>query len=140
MQRAALLTKRVFHEKAKGTVSKDDKSPVTIGDFGAQALIISALKANFPEDEIVAEEEADSLRTDANLKETIWGFVKPTKLDDAAAEEKIGGPIKDVDSMLDLIDRGKNAGGAKGRIWAIDPIDGTNNFFHFHPDLRGAFD
>ena len=36
VQRAARLTKRVFHEKAKGTVSKDDKSPVTIGDFGAQ--------------------------------------------------------------------------------------------------------
>lgn len=132
VQRAAILTKRVFNEKAKGTVSKDDKSPVTIGDFGAQALIISALQANFPQDEIVAEEEADSLRTDTNLKETIWGFVKPTKLDDAAAEKTLGGPIKDVDSMLDLIDRGKSAGGAKGRIWAIDPIDGTKGF------LRGG--
>ncbi len=33
VQRATILTKKVFHEKAKGTVSKDDKSPVTIGDF-----------------------------------------------------------------------------------------------------------
>ncbi len=73
VQRAAILTKRVFHEKAKGTVSKDDKSPVTIGDFGAQALIIAALKHNFPEDEIVAEEEAAQLREDANLRSTIWG-------------------------------------------------------------------
>src|ERR1700709_2585959 len=40
VQRASILTKKVFHEKAKGTVSKDDASPVTIGDFGAQALII----------------------------------------------------------------------------------------------------
>lgn len=132
VQRAAILTKRVFHEKAKGTVSKDDKSPVTIGDFGAQALIISALKANFPQDEIVAEEEADTLRTDEKLKESIWELVKSTKLDDANAEGIIGGAIKDVESMLDLIDEGKSKGGASGRIWAIDPIDGTKGF------LRGG--
>jgi len=132
VQRAAILTKRVFHEKAKGTVSKDDKSPVTIGDFGAQALIISALQASFPQDEIVAEEEADTLRDDAALQDTVWGFVRPTELTDAAAEHLLGGPIKDVGSMLDLIDLGKSKGGNKGRIWAIDPIDGTKGF------LRGG--
>jgi hypothetical protein len=30
VQRAAILTKRVFHEKAKGTVDKNDKSPVRL--------------------------------------------------------------------------------------------------------------
>lgn len=132
VQRAAILTKRVFHEKAKGTVSKDDKSPVTIGDFGAQALIIAALRHHFPTDEIVAEEEADQLRTDANLRDTIWGFVQNAKLDDPAAEEKLGGPIPNVDAMLDLLDQGKSNGGAQGRIWTIDPIDGTKGF------LRGG--
>jgi len=48
VQRATILTKLVFHEKAKGSISKDDKSPVTIGDFGAQALIIAAIKHAFP--------------------------------------------------------------------------------------------
>ena len=43
VQRACLLTKRVFHEKSKGELAKDDKSPVTKGDFGAQALIIKAM-------------------------------------------------------------------------------------------------
>ncbi|KAM7192903.1 3'-phosphoadenosine 5'-phosphatase [Rhypophila sp. PSN 637] len=132
VQRAAILTKRVFHEKAKGTVSKDDKSPVTIGDFGAQALIISALKANFPTDEIVAEEESATLRTDASLRDQIWELVKSTKLDDPAAEALLGGSIKDADAMLDIIDLGNSKGGAKGRIWAIDPIDGTKGF------LRGG--
>ncbi|KAG8170052.1 hypothetical protein KVR01_000797 [Diaporthe batatas] len=132
VQRATILTKRVFHERAKGTVSKDDKSPVTIGDFGAQALIISALKANFPEDEIVAEEEAEMMRSDANLKQIVWDLVSSTKLDDPAAEEALGGPIKDVDSMLDIIDKGNSKGGNKGRVWAIDPIDGTKGF------LRGG--
>ncbi|KAI0973289.1 3',5'-bisphosphate nucleotidase [Xylaria arbuscula] len=132
VQRAAILTKRVFHEKAKGTVSKDDKSPVTIGDFGAQALIIAALKHNFPEDEIVAEEEAAQLRQDANLRATVWDLVKGTSLSDAGGEAALGGPIKSEDDMLTFIDYGNSKGGAKGRIWAIDPIDGTKGF------LRGG--
>ncbi|KAI2607972.1 3',5'-bisphosphate nucleotidase [Hypoxylon sp. NC1633] len=132
VQRAAILTKRVFHEKAKGTVSKDDKSPVTIGDFGAQALIISALKANFPDDQIVAEEEAAQLRQDPNLKQAIWDLVQGTQLSDPAAESLLGGAIKDEESMLTMIDYGNSKGGAKGRIWAIDPIDGTKGF------LRGG--
>lgn len=132
VQRATILTKRVFHERAKGTVSKDDASPVTIGDFGAQILIISAIKANFPEDEIIGEEDADKLREDASLKAIVWDLIKTTKLDDPAAEAAIGGPVKDETSMLDLLDQGNSAGGAKGRIWAIDPIDGTKGF------LRGG--
>lgn len=132
VQRATQLTKRVFHEKAKGTVSKDDKSPVTIGDFGAQALIIAALKANFPEDEIVAEEEAEGLRGNDELRATIWDLVKSTSLTDAASEEILGGSIKSDADMLTMIDYGNSKGGAKGRIWAIDPIDGTKGF------LRGG--
>merc|ERR1711939_1225218 len=75
--RAAILTKAVFHEKAKGTVSKDDKSPVTIGDFGAQALIIAAIKHNFPSDEVVGEEEASSLREEKELSSKISSFPIP---------------------------------------------------------------
>lgn len=137
VQRATILTKRVFHEKAKGALSKSDKSPVTIGDFGAQALIISALHHNFPSDEIVAEEEADSLRGDAGkaMRETVWALVRDTRLSDESAERDVlGGPIPSEDAMLDLIDMGKSpGGGGKGRrVWAIDPIDGTKGF------LRGG--
>jgi 3'(2'), 5'-bisphosphate nucleotidase len=132
VQRAALLTKAVFHEKAKGTVSKDDKSPVTIGDFGAQALIIHAIMQNFPEDEIVGEEESSSLRDNIKLRDEIWSLVQRAKLTDPSAEMVLGGPVKSVDAMLDAIDAGNSAGGNKGRIWALDPIDGTKGF------LRGG--
>lgn len=132
VQRAAILTKKVFHEKAKGTVSKDDKSPVTIGDFGAQALIIHAIKNNFPDDEIVGEEEASSLREQKSLSDQIWDLVKDIKLDDAESDSLLGGPLASQDAMLDAIDQGNSAGGAKGRIWALDPIDGTKGF------LRGG--
>lgn len=132
VQRATILTKKVFREKAKGTVSKDDKSPVTIGDFGAQALIIQAIKTNFPTDEIVGEEEASSLREQKALSLRIWEFVKDVKLDDAESDSFLGGPLPAEDAMLDAIDQGTSAGGAKGRIWALDPIDGTKGF------LRGG--
>lgn len=113
-------------------MSKSDHSPVTIGDFGAQALIISALKHNFPADEIVAEEEADDLRADETLREKVWGFVSKTRLADEAAEGELGGGVKSVDDMLRLIDSGKSNGGRKGRVWTLDPIDGTKGF------LRGG--
>ncbi|KAJ6160733.1 3'(2')5'-bisphosphate nucleotidase [Penicillium chermesinum] len=108
VQRASILTQKVFFEKAKGTVSKDDKSPVTIGDFGAQALIIQAIRKNFPNDEV------------------------DIKLDDAESDSLLGGPLASEESMLDAIDQGNSPGGPKGRIWALDPIDGTKGF------LRGG--
>lgn len=132
VQRAALLTKRVFHEKAKGTTSKDDKSPVTIGDYGAQALIIRAIKHNFPSDEVVGEEDSDTLRNDEGLRRQVWGMVKETRLNDQSVEEELGGPLRDESDMLSAIDAGSSSGGAKGRIWALDPIDGTKGF------LRGG--
>lgn len=132
VQRATLLTQKVFNEKVKGTLAKDDKSPVTKGDFGAQALIIQAIRNNFPNDEIVAEEEAGELRQDKPLSREIWDLVRDIKLTDEESDKLLGGPLVDENKMLDLIDDGKSAGGPKGRIWALDPIDGTKGF------LRGG--
>lgn len=132
VQRAAILTKRVFYDSAKGTISKSDASPVTIGDFGAQALIISALKHNFPQDQIVAEEEASALRSDRALSSQIWDLVRSTSLDSSASEGLLGGSVPDESAMLDLIDLGNSPGGRSGRIWTLDPIDGTKGF------LRGG--
>ncbi|KAL2161930.1 hypothetical protein VTH06DRAFT_7715 [Thermothelomyces fergusii] len=132
VQRAAILTRRVFRDKVKGTVSKDDASPVTIGDFGAQALIIAALRANFPGDAIVAEEEAAQLREDGGLRELIWRLVRDARLEDEAAERLLGGGVRDADDLLEVLDLGRSPGGRTGRVWTIDPIDGTKGF------LRGG--
>jgi len=132
VQRATLLTKSVFHSHAKGTLNKSDASPVTIGDFGAQALIIAALQHNFPNDEIVAEEEAKDLRENETLRQTVWELVQNAKLSDDAAEKELGGAISSAEAMLNIIDKGDSKGGSSGRIWAIDPIDGTKGF------LRGG--
>ncbi|KAF2858652.1 3'-phosphoadenosine 5'-phosphatase [Piedraia hortae CBS 480.64] len=132
VQRATILTRSVFHRNAKGTLDKSDASPVTIGDFGAQALIISALRKNFPGDKIVAEEEAKDLRENGKLKELVFGLVKESRLKDGEGERELGGGIADEESMLKLIDEGGYEGSGKGRFWAIDPIDGTKGF------LRGG--
>ncbi|KAF2726144.1 3'-phosphoadenosine 5'-phosphatase [Polychaeton citri CBS 116435] len=132
VQRATILTKSVFNSHAKGTLSKSDTSPVTIGDFGAQALIIAALQHHFPEDEIVAEEEAKDLNENSQLRDLVYGLVTDAKLDNEDIEQELGGGIKGPDAMLDIIDKGRSLGGNKGRIWAIDPIDGTKGF------LRGG--
>jgi 3'(2'), 5'-bisphosphate nucleotidase len=132
VQRASILTKSVFTSHNKSTLTKSDSSPVTIGDLGAQALIIASIHANFPDDEVVGEEDADDLRSNESLKELVWKLVQDAKLSDAEAESKIGGPIKSADDMLTAIDSGRSEGGRKGRVWALDPIDGTKGF------LRGG--
>lgn len=132
VQRAAILTKYVYSSHSKGTLSKSDSSPVTIGDFGAQALIIASIKHVFPEDEVVGEEDASDLRKDESLRNLVWELVQAAKLEDSAAEDQIGGPIKSVDDMLTALDNGRSSGGREGRIWAVDPIDGTKGF------LRGG--
>jgi 3'(2'), 5'-bisphosphate nucleotidase len=131
IQRAALLTKNVFDQKAKGEFAKDDRSPVTIGDFGAQALVLQALLKNFPKDQICAEEESSSLRENKSLSAEIWDLVKDIKLEDKANDELLGRPPSE-EAMLDIIDQGKSPGGPEGRLWALDPIDGTKGF------LRGG--
>ncbi|KAL8742144.1 MAG: hypothetical protein Q9190_005327 [Brigantiaea leucoxantha] len=134
VHRATLLTNRIFLSPAstKHTLSKSDSSPVTVADFGAQALIISALRHAFPEDEIMGEEEAGSLREDAELAGAIFELVREARLEDAEEEEVLGGGVKNVEEMLGFIDKGGSEGGGKGRLWALDPVDGTKGF------LRGG--
>jgi len=127
-QRASILTREIFMTKDKGTLSKDDASPVTVGDFGAQALIIAAIKFNFPDDRIIAEENASALKENPSLRAAVWEFVKAARLNEARANNLIGGDIQTEREMLEFLDSGMDEGGPSGRFWAIDPIDGTKGF------------
>ncbi|KAI9893982.1 MAG: hypothetical protein M1814_004752 [Vezdaea aestivalis] len=132
LQRAAILTRTVFHERIKGIQIKADRSPVTIGDYGAQALIISAIRHAFPADPIVGEEEASALQENAALRSQVWEQVKAARLDDEASENLLGGPVKSEEDMVMKINQGNAPGGDQGRFWTLDPIDGTAGF------LRGG--
>ncbi|HET7854272.1 MAG TPA: 3'(2'),5'-bisphosphate nucleotidase [Candidatus Methylomirabilis sp.] len=103
---------------SQGTVAKADRSPVTVADFGAQAVVNLALLTAFPDDPIMAEEDATFLRTPqgAALKASVCRHVRAVV------------PGVTDDAVLSAIDRGAGQGGPIGRHWALDPIDGTTGY------------
>ena len=105
-----------------GTIVKEDKSPVTVADFAAQAVVASALEHAFGDDPLVGEESSDSLRDPAQSG-TLARVV-------AAVREATGQPVGDS-VVLEWLDRG-NARGDTQRYWVLDPVDGTKGF------LRGG--
>ncbi len=103
---------------SQGTIAKADRSPVTVADFGAQAVVNLALRIAFPDDPIMAEEDAAFLRTSsgAALRASLCRHVRAVV------------PGVADDTVLSAIDQGAWEGGPAGRYWALDPIDGTKGF------------
>ncbi|KAF1815005.1 carbohydrate phosphatase [Eremomyces bilateralis CBS 781.70] len=126
VHQASLLTKRVLQAVDKGSLSKSDKTPVTVADFGSQALLISALHHAFPNDGFIGEEDSSALRSNSELRERVWDLVKSTTLegDDATTLHHPGS----ADEMMEMIDLGVNAAPDSRRTWVMDPIDGTEAF------------
>ena len=55
--KAAELCQQVQSEMVSSdTIEKKDRSPVTVADFGSQAIICKAIGDTFPEDIVVGEE------------------------------------------------------------------------------------
>lgn len=113
---AATLCERVRHDRQDTTLHKGDRSPVTIADFGSQAIICRALGDAFPADPIVAEEDANLLRLpeQAPSLDQVTSYVQSIVLDAPS------------DEILGWIDRGNGTVGQ--RYWTLDPIDGTKGF------------
>ncbi|KAI0338448.1 3(2),5-bisphosphate nucleotidase HAL2 [Trametopsis cervina] len=136
VRRACTLTASVFNKLVKNeTLTKDDKSPVTVGDFSAQAVINTILSHAFPDDGIVGEEDAADLREESGIalrnrivelaNETITTPLQPGEEDTWGL-----GPTyaQTPEEIMDTIDRGNYNGGRRGRFWTLDPIDGTKGF------------
>ena len=95
---------------------KSDRSPVTIADYGSQAIICKLIKDRFPEDVIIAEEDSGELRNPANTRilEQVTRYVNEVMPESSSAE------------VCDWIDVSSQH--PKDRFWAVDPIDGTKGF------------
>ena len=118
VRRASRLTRAVQATlRASGTLTKGDRSPVTVADFGAQAVVSATLAAAFPHIPLVGEEDAAELRRPENaaLADRVTAHVQPVL-------------EMDRDEVLQAIDRGTHAGGPEGAFWVLDPIDGTKGF------------
>ncbi len=98
------------------TLEKEDRSPVTLADFGSQALICRRLQMAFSRDPVVAEEDAGALRSPENegMLNRIVGYVQRSQ------------PHADAEAVSDWIDAGN--GEMADRFWTLDPIDGTKGF------------
>jgi 3'(2'), 5'-bisphosphate nucleotidase len=101
-----------------GVVRKSDASPVTIADYGAQALLGRAIRLHFPEDGVIAEEGgAAFLSLPVPEREQVIRLVG-----------KLLGEAVDEDDFLQWLNHGRDV--RADRTWVIDPIDGTEGFIH----------
>lgn len=103
---------------ATSTLQKGDRSPVTVADFAAQAVVSHLLAEALPGIPLMGEEDAQALRRpeNAELRDMVFSAVEAAL------------PGLSVEQVLGAIDRGTWGGGAEGRFWTLDPIDGTKGF------------
>ncbi|XP_021807321.1 SAL1 phosphatase [Prunus avium] len=126
---AALLCQKVQKALLQSDVhSKSDKSPVTVADYGSQALVSLVLERELPSESfsLVAEEDSGDLRGNSG-QETLQRI--RTLVNDTLANNEYSSVSNlTTDDVLRAIDNGKSEGGSRGQHWVLDPIDGTKGF------------
>ncbi len=120
VQQAASLAADIQNEMVSVALTKEDRSPVTVADFAAQAVVGYLLENTFPGALLVGEEASAALHSpdERDTLDKITSFMQRV-ITGVSAEEVCG-----------LIDRGVDEPGKN--YWTLDPIDGTKGF------LRGA--
>jgi HAL2 family 3'(2'),5'-bisphosphate nucleotidase len=121
VREAARLCRSVRAEISPDSLAKKDKSPVTVADFGSQALICRALAEAFPNDPVIAEEDSIELGQPENAP-ILDRVLRHVREGVAGAGGDIGG-----EEVRGWIDRGGTSHYSK-RFWTLDPIDGTKGF------------
>jgi 3'(2'), 5'-bisphosphate nucleotidase len=121
VREAARLCRRVRELAHPDVVNKKDQSPVTVADFGSQAVVCRALAEEFPDNPVIAEEDSTDLRklSSAAILEEVLQQVR-------ALDQDRGQELSAAD-VCRLIDRGATSR-YSSRFWTIDPIDGTKGF------------
>ncbi len=116
VRQASALVKQVQAEMISSALTKEDRSPVTVADFAAQALIGHLLDKNFPDDPLIGEEDSSALQNpeEQPTLERITAFVG----------RFAAGATSDL--VCQWIDRGSAE--SAPRYWTLDPIDGTKGF------------
>ena len=105
---------------AFSSLTKDDRSPVTVADFAAQAVVSLILQERLPrpaDHVLVGEEDATALKSpeQALIREGIVQLVRRWR------------PTIEESEVIDAIDAGNGTPSSSG-FWTLDPIDGTKGF------------
>ena len=95
----------------------DHAEPVTIADYGSQAIICRALQQRYPDDAVIAEESG------GQFTQLVSGEKRAQVLQLLA--DVLGEAVSEA-QLLAWLDFG--AGKRSRRTWVIDPIDGTKGF------------
>jgi 3'(2'), 5'-bisphosphate nucleotidase len=116
IQASALCQKIRMDLVGRESLLKTDRSPVTIADYGSQAIICKLIRERFPDDTIIAEEDSKELRRPdrSRILEQVTHFVN--------AFISTSTP----EAVCSWIDFSSNS--ITDRYWALDPIDGTKGF------------
>jgi 3'(2'), 5'-bisphosphate nucleotidase len=115
--KASALCEKVRKDLAgQESILKKDKSPVTIADYGSQAIVCKLIRERFPDDTIVAEEDSRELRrTDrSKILDQVTTYVNALIPNSSS---------KEVCSWIDF-----SSDSITDRFWTLDPIDGTKGF------------
>lgn len=130
IHRASIITKEILRslENQVPAEIKVDASPVTAADFAAQALIISAVHSVYPSDRFVGEEDAEELRNDNALARRVWDIVQTARPIMLEHQDLPLALPETMEDMLKMIDLGMTEYTSQGRVWVLDPIDGTATF------------
>ena len=157
VQQAAQLARRIQAEMISSAMQKTDRSPVTVADFAIQALVARRLLEAFPDDPLMAEEDASALRS-SPLLDQVTGFVSslaPEANPQMVCDWIDRGHMGIVETGQRLVETGRRhmetgrrhvetgrrhmetgqrpvSTPAPARYWLLDPIDGTKGF------LRGG--
>ena len=112
-------------------IQKADRSPVTVADFGSQALICQAIGDAFPDTTIVAEENAQALKENTSLLERVTDYVnrfcaEARHHDDRDRVTSAKDTSPTAETVCEWINRGSGEVGPN--FWTLDPIDGTKGF------------
>lgn len=119
VRQAAKVTQAVQRNLVTAqTLTKKDRSPVTVADFASQAVVCRSLVQALSQAAVVGEEDAAALR----------------EADHAAVRARVVEQVRQVvpdaneTAVLHWIDLGGAAADPTKRYWTLDPIDGTKGF------------
>jgi len=116
VREACAVIRSVQRGLVSEALTKSDRSPVTVADYAAQAVVAQRLAAERPDDALVGEEDAGDLRAAAQSAtlEKVARFVG----------ERVASASPDA--VCAWIDRGRAE--PTSRFWTLDPVDGTKGF------------
>ncbi|KAK8346175.1 hypothetical protein V6Z12_A07G196500 [Gossypium hirsutum] len=103
--------------------SETDKTPLTVADYGSQAVVSFVLQQELhAEFSLVAKEDSKDLRKDG-AQEIIKRITK--LVNDSLTSDGSYNITLSTEDVLKAIDSSISEGGCQGRYWVLDPIDGT---------------